>query len=269
MTIPTLTPVPLPTPNSAQSDPVFQAAVEARFTWEANFVGEVNDDVLPFMSDTLEQVYATAMSGDLPGLTGQVGKLLQVVSAANPSGVAVGFLPSGATGIDLLDTATPAEARTALQLFYTSGIITPTTPSVLQPDIPADVRWIEITISGLSQSGTGNIIVRPRVAGATVSTGYAAVESFAGSGGAGGAAHTSGFEISYGSAGRVVSGWLRLTRHGTSNTWVASGVFGRAPEAVAPFVSGRVVLSGPLDGIAILAGAGNFNAGSVCINWGL
>jgi hypothetical protein len=199
-----------------------------------------------------------------PGFTA-AGTALATAEDAAAQRVALGFT---AAGTALATAADAAAQRTALGLHFSSGIITPTTPSVLQPGIPSSANWVEVTLYRLSQSSSGNMIIRPRVAGATVSTGYETVEGIGAASSFGAAAHTDGFEISFGTATRFVSGVLRLTRHGTSNNWLASGMFGRNGEAVMPLVSGDVSLSGPLDGIAILAGAGDFDSGSVCINWG-
>jgi hypothetical protein len=248
--------------------------------------------VLPKINDIFAAIQtlnagATAPPSPVAGMpwldTSGATPLLKVRNQANDAWVSVlNYSGMSAMGLTLANAAndvavltalgilaTPAEInRAALQLFYTSGIITPTTPSVVQSDISADARWVEVTFFRLSQSSSGNMIIRPRVAGATVSTGYEAVEGIGAASSFGAAAHTDGFEISFGTATRFVSGVLRLTRHGTSNNWLASGMFGRNGEAAMPLVSGDVSLSGPLDGIAILAGAGDFDSGSVCINWG-
>jgi hypothetical protein len=138
--------------------------------------------------------------------------------------------------------------------------------SVSYTSIPSWVKRITLSVSGLSSSGTSNILVRLGVSGTAVSTGYSSLgiridndpnrTSF-----------TNGFPFDYAtSAATLIHGAYTFTKL-TGNTWVASfngmdfnGLYGLNS-------AGSIALSGTLDSLFLTTAGGTdtFDAGSINI----
>jgi len=110
MSDPTITDYPGTIPGKSQSQAAFDTNVDAFLNWlTATNVPEYKLLAIWIRARVLE-VAATAMSGDLPSITGQAGKALAVNSASD----AVEFVNVTAAGWAILDDATPLAQRATL-----------------------------------------------------------------------------------------------------------------------------------------------------------
>jgi hypothetical protein len=125
-------------------------------------------------------------------------------------------------------------------------------------------------LNGVSTSGTSAIQIQTG-AGSITATGYNSISGFYTN------ANQTAVAVSTATTGFVeaVSGAITAaaTRTGaiviqnlTSNTWVASGVYGNAGNTVMMSLTGSIALSGTLDRVRITTtGADTFDAGSINI----
>lgn len=134
--------------------------------------------------------------------------------------------------------------------------------------IPSYARRITVILAGVSTAGNASgPMVKVGSGGVVASTGYTTMISQVVSGGA----------TSAGGSGSAIALWatswsatfegdslLTLVRLGTSNTWVFSGTSSAFQTLQLITISGKVVLTGPLD-ILTLSTLDNFDAGSVNI----
>ena len=142
--------------------------------------------------------------------------------------------------------------------------------SVDYTSIPSWVKRITVMLNGVSTSGTSAIQIQTG-AGSITATGYNSISGFYTN------ANQTAVAVSTATTGFVeaVSGAITAaaTRTGaiviqnlTSNTWVASGVYGNAGNTVMMSLTGSIALSGTLDRVRITTtGADTFDAGSINI----
>lgn len=171
-------------------------------------------------------------------------------------------LTSGSTG-----TAAPQKMMLMAAKATTSGTAIDFSPAD-STGIPSWAKKITIPIESLSTNGTSRIQVQLG-AGSIVATGYL------GSGGDFGNAvvpgvgtSTTGFGIAFGhAAATTLHGRIELTKVGSSDKWVCSGVLARSDTGNMSFVAGSVTLSGTLDRIRLTTvnGTDTFDAGSVSL----
>ena len=128
------------------------------------------------------------------------------------------------------------------------------------PEIPDWVRQITITVNGLSNSTTNNILIQLKDS-AWVTTGYAGDSSGLGSA-VNTTQSTAGILIRVAAAANTFNGRIVLTKM-EGNNWMAGGVLGRGDATATITVGGSAPLSGTLTGIRLNANGGNFDAGSV------
>jgi hypothetical protein len=135
--------------------------------------------------------------------------------------------------------------------------------------IPSWVKRITVMFSGVSTSGTSAIQIQTG-AGSITATGYNSIGGFY--------TNANQTAVSTATTGFVeaVSGAITAaaTRTGaiviqnlTSNTWIASGVYGNAGNTVMTSFTGSIALSGTLDRVRITTvnGTDTFDAGSINI----
>ena len=158
-------------------------------------------------------------------------------------------------------------------LEITSGI-TVTTPQTTTSGttkdftgIPVWAKRITVIFTGVSLSGTNDLLVQLGTSGGFVSTGYIStgirVTNAASSGGG---SSTSGMVISSSAAANTVSGHMILTTDG-SNNWVSSHTAKSATTLVS-FGGGDIALGGTLTQVRITpSGADTFDAGSINITY--
>ena len=152
------------------------------------------------------------------------------------------------SGVVLGITSAPAQAST-------SGV------SIDFTSIPSWVKRITVMLSGVSTSGTSNLLVQVG-AGSVTTSGYVAGSMS----GATYVSSTAGFILVNNiTAADLFSGIVVLTNI-TSNTWVSSSNINRGGAAVLP-AAGNIALGGTLDRVRITTAGGieTFDAGSINI----
>lgn len=151
-------------------------------------------------------------------------------------------------------TATNAVNTLATAVASTSGTYIDFT------GLPSWIKKITVMFSGVSLSGTANILVQIG-AGSVTSSGYTA-GSISGSTYV---SSTAGFIVANNTAAADLLSGIVLLTNITGNTWVSSGNINRPAAAVLPS-AGNVALSGTLDRVRITStGADTFDAGTVNI----
>jgi len=132
--------------------------------------------------------------------------------------------------------------------------------------LPSGINRIMILFSGVSLSGTNDIVVQLGDSGGIENTGY-----LSSSGGISGSntcsisTSAAGFTIRGGNAGRALSGHMLITRI-TGNTWVASHALGSNASNIAISGGGNKSLSADLDRVRItVETADTFDAGQINI----
>jgi hypothetical protein len=152
-------------------------------------------------------------------------------------------------------TATNAVNTLATAVASTSGT------SIDFTGLPSWVKKITVMFSGVSLSGTANILVQIG-AGSVTSSGYTA-------GSISGTTYissTAGFIVANNTTGADLLSGIVLLTNITGNTWVSSGNINRPAAAVLPS-AGNVALGGTLDRVRITTtnGTDTFDAGTVNI----
>lgn len=131
--------------------------------------------------------------------------------------------------------------------------------------LPAGLRRIVGTISGISTNGTNQVVLRVGNSSAGfVTSGYAA-EGHAASTAVNGALETTGFALAdSASAASVRHGHFTLTMvDASTNTWTCSFMVAQSDTARAMFGGGTITLTGPLDRVRLTSfgGTDTFDAG--------
>ena len=141
--------------------------------------------------------------------------------------------------------------------------VTASGTSVNFTDIPSWVKRITVMFSGVSTSGTANLLIQVG-AGSVTTTGYNSTSTGADSS-VGTSTYTTGFGVRIGNASNVLSGQLVIATLG-SNAWVSSGVIG-STLGLSLMTTGSINLSGTLDRVRITTtnGTDTFDAGTINI----
>jgi hypothetical protein len=95
MTTPQITPYSGGVPDSTQSDPAFTENVFDYLAWQLGPFYTGANEIANFVTTKADEVAATALTGDLPPLTGQAGRFLRV--------------NTGETAAEFADVSTPVE----------------------------------------------------------------------------------------------------------------------------------------------------------------
>jgi hypothetical protein len=197
---------------------------------------------------------STTLTASIVTGTIQVGQV--IAGTGLTAGTTITALGTGTGGAGTY-TISPASTGTV------SGTITVVGVSFL--NIPSWAKRITMMFSGLSLSGTSNLLVQLG-AGSIEVTGYVSTGQTitAGVGGAN-SSSTAGMFIFDGAAVNVMTGHMILTHIG-SNVWVSSHAL-RQTTAACAFGAGDKTLSGTLDRIRLTTvnGTDTFDAGSVNI----
>lgn len=133
--------------------------------------------------------------------------------------------------------------------------------------IPAGVKKVIIMFVGVSTSGTSNLLFQIGDSGGIETTGYLGTGSVTTGVSTTATNFTTGFGVNTTSAANVIHGAVTLFLADlSSNTWVASGVFGLSSSAAQACTAGSKSLSpGPLDRVRIttVGGSDTFDAGNI------
>lgn len=132
--------------------------------------------------------------------------------------------------------------------------------------LPSGINRITVLFSGVSLSGTNDIVVQLGDSGGIETTGYASASAgITGTNVCSLATSTAGFNVRGGNAGRAYSGQMVISRI-TGNTWAATHALGSSASGIAVSGGGNKSLSADLDRVRItVESADTFDAGSVNI----
>jgi hypothetical protein len=152
-----------------------------------------------------------------------------------------------------------------------TAVSTTSGTSVSFTSLPSWVKRISIHLSGVSLSGTDDLLVRLSTGGTFAATGYSSGANYTDGVAATvgiGTRSTVGYAISVGVSTNIQTGTYTFTNI-TGNIWVGTyvGVYDNDTRYCA-YGAGKVTLSGTLDGIRLLpTGSNTFDAGTVNITY--
>ena len=173
---------------------------------------------------------------------------------------------NGSAGVTTNTGAVYNGLQTGTAVASTSGT------SIDFTSIPSWVKRITVMFNGVSTNGTSAITVRLGISSGVETTGYAGTTLGIGVGGSvAPSALSSGFQIcdaAVAAAAATWSGQIIISQlNSSTNTWSASGGFGRGDSAISGFSQGAKSLSGTLDRVRIttVGGTDTFDAGTINI----
>lgn len=160
----------------------------------------------------------------------------------------------------------PAKLKQAAGLDTETALTTSGASAYGFTGIAASARRITIMFSGVSLSGTDDILIQLGDSGGYENTGYSAASAFVAGSGNDLLTSTAGFPVNtVNSASTVLSGIVTLVRI-TGNTWVAQGVLHDSNVPGNPTMAGTKTLSAELDRVQVtVTGSNTFDAGTVNI----
>ena len=137
-------------------------------------------------------------------------------------------------------------------------------------DIPSWVKRVTILLTGVSTSGTSEVIIQIGTSSGYVSSGYIGTAiTLVGSASPGSSAYSSGFLIRLGGAATATAvRHGRITLHTVgSNIWIGDVMVGLSDVIYAVVGAGSLTLAGTLDRVRLTTvnGTDTFDAGSVNI----
>jgi hypothetical protein len=132
--------------------------------------------------------------------------------------------------------------------------------------IPSWVKRITVMFSGMSTSGTSNILVQLGDSGGFEITGYLGAGMIASGSTPSVSNYTAGFGFPFGTATNIMHGSLFITKI-DGNTWVANGALSRSDGTSYGTTAGSKTLSATLDRVRITTvnGTDTFDAGTINI----
>jgi hypothetical protein len=133
--------------------------------------------------------------------------------------------------------------------------------------IPSWVKRITVMFTGVSTSGTSNMLLQLGTSGGVQATGYAGASGYVG-GTPVATNPTTGFSVFHDTAADLFHGSIIFSQlNSSSNIWVGQGIFSTSTRAYSLLTSGSVTLSGTLDRVRITTASGTptFDAGSINI----
>lgn len=132
--------------------------------------------------------------------------------------------------------------------------------------IPSWANVIQVNLSGVSLSGTDDLLVQLGTASAHVNTGYGGGANFLGAGNAG-TASSAGFMVRLASAARAATGIVNITRL-TDDTWIASHACAVSSTGECSIGGGSLALGDTLTRLRVVpTGSDTFDAGTISVTW--
>jgi len=181
-----------------------------------------------------------------------------LVSTADTSGT-IELQSNGTTKLSVLSTGVSGTIVQGTAVASTSGT------SIDFTSIPSWVKKITVMFSGVSTSGTSNILIQLG-AGSVTSSGYISYGMNFGSASGSGTSSTAGFLVRTSSASEISSGLYTIATLG-SNAWSMQGMIGSSNNSNGFITCGGLTLGGTLDRVRITTAGGTdtFDAGSINI----
>lgn len=192
-----------------------------------------------------------------------VDELIANCSTATPDTAADYFVFEDATD----SIQKKALLSTIVASFTQATPVTISGTSATFTGIPNTAKQIIVMFSGVSISGTSDILTRLGISSGIETTGYSCASGYANASGSNATSSTTGFPVSTIAAGDSYSGQIILNNL-TGNTWCGSGMFANTATGDCLYWStGAKTLSGVLDRIQITTvnGTDTFDAGTVNI----
>lgn len=137
------------------------------------------------------------------------------------------------------------------------------TTVIVNTSIPSWAKRITVMISGLSTTGSSQIMVQLGTSGGYTTSGYQGSSNDGGTP----SSYTNGFSFSPGVAGTLTWAGNMIICNATGNTWTESHMIAGANNNYIGYGGGQIALSGVCTSIrlATLNGTDTFDAGSVNI----
>jgi hypothetical protein len=169
---------------------------------------------------------------------------------------------NGSAGVTTNSGAVYNGLQTGTAVASTSGT------SIDFTSIPSWVKRITVMFTGLSTSGTSNLIAQLGTGSTTyTTTGYLGTCSYVASASAASTQMSTGFMFNNNvTASDIYSGAITLTLL-TGNTWCVTGSLGRQASTVTSFPAGSIPLAAALTAVRITTvnGTDTFDAGTINI----
>lgn len=134
--------------------------------------------------------------------------------------------------------------------------------------LPSWAQIILVQFSGISTTGTSDILIQIGTSGSPETTNYLGSGIALGASSLAGAQYTSGFGINIFSAARILHGTLIISLEDAANyTWSASGIMGASDTTGTYVISGGKTLSAALDMVRVttVGGSDTFDNGNLNI----
>lgn len=180
-----------------------------------------------------------------------------LVSTADTSGT-LALQSNGTTQFTVASTGAYGTLKSATAQASTSGT------SIDFTSLPSWVKRITVILSGVSTSGTSNLLIQLGYQSPVTSTGYVSRATSTGAQ----VSSTAGFIITQAisAASDTITGNISICTLG-SNVWVSGGNINDVGQNAIIMSSGNVTLSGTLDRVRITAvnGTDTFDAGTINI----
>ena len=241
---------------------ILNGSVSGQITISPPSAAGTNTLTLPASTGTVALTASPTFTGTTTVSSLAMNGATSGTTTLSPSAVASGTitLPAG--------TGTVAVNGVSTNLVLGTNQASTSGTSIAFTGLPSWVKRITVVFSGVSTSGTNDIIVQLGTGSTTyTTTGYNSASarlSYVNT--SGGANATSGLNIALGAAAAVLYGTM-VIQNVTGNTWVASHAFGTPANSNVLTGGGNIALAAVLTAIQIttVGGTDTFDAGSINI----